>query len=726
MSEHVFSKLGAKPIWLDCNKKNHYVDFKTSFTVNKVDSDAKLYIAVDTEYAVFLNGQFVDMGAYDDFPDDKVYDTLDVVKYLKEGENELFILGYAQGIGSFQYIEATPFIMFSLVNGEQVINSDESIICRENPNYQSDEVDLLSFQTGYIFIYDASKESEDWKHAVLVDESTISASFKERPIKKCVFEEKTDSIITAQGKFLRKSDKDAPIYTHMKEDYLSTLLPQDLYTNRVTTGKDEGVYNNIQLDEDVIPSNVELKNGKIRTSATFEAPKDADGIYLLVDIQKMQSGLLNLELEAGKGTQIEISYGEVIDDLRVRSYLVKSVCKYTCKDGYQNFTTFLRRCSGRYIQLHFTNITKPVTMHYMGIIPMLYPVKLIPFKSNDRLFQKIHEVAVHTLRTCMHEHYEDCPLREQGLYGFDGLNQMVAGYYAFEGHEMQESCIRLLGQGQMDNGLIPLVAPASYSEPIPMFSFAWVQCVYQFVAHTGQLELAKDMMPNIQKLLATFEGWIKNGVIQTPFWDTFPTVWHFYDWEYGLEDTERIFHTNEGKVRIDAPLNFAFCLSLKFTIELMEKIGGYDNEVAHYTELYNTIAKNAHDMLYDSEKGLYKTFIGGSYENHYCELSQALALYSGISNDDALRAKLADKDNGMIKTNLSFMYYKYQALLQDSEKHLPFILDEIAELWGNMLYNKATTFWETTRGSEDFSKSASLCHGWSALPVYIFKKYLDK
>ena len=60
MSEHVFSKLGAKPIWLYSNKKNHYVDFKREFILDSVSKDAKLNIAVDTEYVVFRNGRFVD------------------------------------------------------------------------------------------------------------------------------------------------------------------------------------------------------------------------------------------------------------------------------------------------------------------------------------------------------------------------------------------------------------------------------------------------------------------------------------------------------------------------------------------------------------------------------------------------------------------------------------------------------------------------------------------
>lgn len=71
------------------------------------------------------------------------------------------------------------------------------------------------------------------------------------------------------------------------------------------------------------------------------------------------------------------------------------------------------------------------------------------------------------------------------------------------------------------------------------------------------------------------------------------------------------------------------------------------------------------------------------------------------------------------------MYYKYEALLSNPDRYLPFVLDEIAEILGDMLYNNATTFWETTIGEDDFFKTASLCHGWSAIPVYVFGKFLN-
>src|SRR3546814_12618005 len=42
----------------------------------------------------------------------------------------------------------------------------------------------------------------------------------------------------------------------------------------------------------------------------------------------------------------------------------------------------------------------------------------------------------------------------------------------------------------------------------------------------------------------------------------------------------------------------------------------------------------------------------------------------------------------------------------------------IVESWRPMVLNGATSFWETTDGGDDFGYAGSLCHGWSALPVY--------
>ena len=51
------------------------------------------------------------------------------------------------------------------------------------------------------------------------------------------------------------------------------------------------------------------------------------------------------------------------------------------------------------------------------------------------------------------------------------------------------------------------------------------------------------------------------------------------------------------------------------------------------------------------------------------------------------------------------------------------VFDRIARDWGRMLCEGATTFWETQAGARDFDGAGSLCHGWSAVPIYCYFAY---
>jgi hypothetical protein len=41
-----------------------------------------------------------------------------------------------------------------------------------------------------------------------------------------------------------------------------------------------------------------------------------------------------------------------------------------------------------------------------------------------------------------------------------------------------------------------------------------------------------------------------------------------------------------------------------------------------------------------------------------------------------------------------------------------------------MLDTGTTTFWETMGGWKTFENAGSLCHGWSAMPIYYYHKLL--
>ena len=82
----------------------------------------------------------------------------------------------------------------------------------------------------------------------------------------------------------------------------------------------------------------------------------------------------------------------------------------------------------------------------------------------------------------------------------------------------------------------------------------------------------------------------------------------------------------------------------------------------------------------------------------------------------------ADTGLYVIPNTLSMNGFRFDALLRENrERYAPVILDELDRDYLYMLHNGATTFWETIKGAQDFHDAGSLCHGWSALPIYYYE-----
>ena len=77
----------------------------------------------------------------------------------------------------------------------------------------------------------------------------------------------------------------------------------------------------------------------------------------------------------------------------------------------------------------------------------------------------------------------------------------------------------------------------------------------------------------------------------------------------------------------------------------------------------------------------------------------------------------------MIDCSLAMKCFKYDALISTGKRRWKQrILDEIRADYKAMLDVGATSVWETVDGAKAFSNAGSLCHGWSAIPVYYLRK----
>ena len=117
-------------------------------------------------------------------------------------------------------------------------------------------------------------------------------------------------------------------------------------------------------------------------------------------------------------------------------------------------------------------------------------------------------------------------------------------------------------------------------------------------------------------------------------------------------------------------------------------------------------------------------------EDKISVLGNALCVLCGATDNlDTTAIELLLKDNGEgeikgISSTISMFIYRYDALLKtDENKYQEDVLSDIEKVYLYMLRNGATSFWETIKGQADFNNAGSLCHGWSALPVYYFWKF---
>lgn len=429
--------------------------------------------------------------------------------------------------------------------------------------------------------------------------------------------------------------------------------------------------------------------------------------YFLFDLGREEVGYLTLKVKSACPQTLRICYGEHIADGAVRSKIGDRdfSVKLTVPAGETVFTGYFRRLGLRYLEIHASETTEVV---YASVLPCCYPVKKVKKTFSSSMRQKIYDVSVRTLELCMHDHYEDCPWREQALYTMDSRNQMLCGYYAFNEYAFAKASLALMAQDCRKDGLLSICAPSKMNLTIPSFSLHFFTQVYEYVRHSGDIGFAREVYPKLISVMDTFLSHMKNGLIPN-FLEWYH--WNFYEWTTGLSGDRG----TGGKTVFDAALN---CL-LSLALRQFQKISDMVQVPANYADMSKKLNVQINANFFDAQKGVYSNRSG---EEKYSELVNALAVLCGAAvGRNAQKICNALTEGKLVPTSLSMLCFKYDALLHtDRGRYAPYVMQDIEKKYSRMLDAGATSFWETENGEADFSGAGSLCHGWSAMPVYYF------
>lgn len=696
----------AKWIWCnDAEKEDCYSEFLVAKEFYKND-DVKLRVSSDSNYAVYVNGMFVDSGQYADMPHYKVYDELDLSDYMTRGINYIAFVVWYYGLPSFTYYIGKRGLIFEVeTNGEIVLSSDEKVLSRKSKRYISGRREMITPQLGLNFHVDL-KESNDWMTGTDIKDFSLSIVQPDMPIHLVAREsKKLDVLPLVSGDIVMQGT-----FTYPTDQYLAQHAGDRMQHAALTFFRLEEM-----TDDDSESITMMRKNG--------------EGIFFVIDVRKETAGYLEFDLEVPDNCYMEVGWGEHLLDGRCRTAVGQrnnqgaTVRNFSVtvqlKKGRNHYMNPFRRLGCRYIQ--FFIFTKEVKVHEAGLCPTVYPVTPNVYTSGNLLRDTIYEVCQNTLLQCMHEHYEDCPWREQAFYSLDSRNQMLCGYYAFKEREFPRAGLKLIANSIREDGLLPICYPTNERLTIPSFALSYIIQVAEYYQHTRDRETVAYCFDTTKKVVDTCVSRIdETGLI--PNFPESEGYWNFYEWQTYLDGKSNYEQT------------YDMCLNAFLSLVL-----GYFEELCNVVEVnakpYRLIKKALNEKIvqefFDKKEELF-IICKGHKDRGYSVLANALGCLCGaaehLKRDRMMKIIL---DNGkrekvdVLPATLSMHTFRYEALLkEDKERYQEEIINEIDRVYFGMLRSGATSFWETEKGDKDFGFAGSLCHGWAAMPIVYYETLL--
>ena len=643
----------SKWIWPVAEAKcDEYAEFLCE--VDFFGRGAELYISSDSNYTVYVNGSLAAFGQYADFPYMKVYDKIDLSRFMRGGKNVIAFRVWYYGIdtASTYYPGAAGLIYSLYFDGVLAAYSSSLTPSRLSPTFVPHKCKSITSQLGLTFEYD-SKRADAWMLGEPDSEYPFGRSYE------------------------------VGISPAMRE---RTCLPTcfgETHNGREVSGNG------------VVPVS---KHGKI------------------FDLGREAVGFICLKLKTESDSPITVAFGEHLADGHVRKEVGGrdfSFIYHPAAGEINYYMNAFRRFGCRYIELISD---EPLSDVEVSLRSVVYPVTRLEYPENLTLTEeKIYDACVYTLECCMHEHYEDCPWREQALYTMDSRNQMLAGYFAFGETLFPKANLELIAEDDRPDGLLSICYPIHRNLAIPSFSLHFITECEEYLTYSRDKDFIRKIYPKIRKTLDIFLGKLDTVGLIPPF--SGMDMWNFYEWEPGLEG-----HLGEESKKLetyeyDLALNTLLSIAISRMVSINDRLG---IDSADLTEKKAALNHAIYSHFYNADRGLFETRRGTA---HYSRLANSLSILAGVPSTEETRI-IADqlvKDNTLVDASLSMRTFFYDALLEvDREKYSSFVLSDIERVYTPMLKTGNGTVWETEAGQSDFSNAGSLCHGWSSIPIYYY------
>lgn len=443
------------------------------------------------------------------------------------------------------------------------------------------------------------------------------------------------------------------------------------------------------------------------------------GFALLLDLDVMHLGFPRLRMEGVSGATIDVTYGERLAGdgahIALFSWYPLGDRVLASRDSIDWFPSQQR--GARYLAATVRNASRDVVLQSLSLRAANYPARQKgSFRCSDAGLNNVWEMCRRTQAANMEDAYDDCSARERGMYGRDTVIQYHNNLALYGDHALFQRCLQLFGQSPDPTGRFRIIYPNTGQYTHNDFALNVVEGYRSYYENTG----------DTRRIGGDWDAIVKN----LRFFDTLSDERD--DLLLAAREVQGGFSgdpgTAEGRIDpkgVNCFYTCAYLVALRSALVLAQAINR-SADARRIERRIETLERTIPAAFWNSGKSCFSDNLDRRTHSVHSNL---FAVRAGVVAPDRLPAVQAyvrrelgslfvngyDATDGFLVSS-SFAFYildgLYKAGLADTAENL------IRQGWGLFLAKGLKTC------PEFFSLDQSLCHAWSASPVYYLSKYL--
>ncbi len=706
-------KPGRSWVWSDQEHPNAYCYLRRRFETGDAVMQAELRITADTNYMVWLNGRYVGQGPGPFVGEVRPLDRYGVTELLHEGENAVCILGNWWGVTSHSRPRGRAGVLAELAwetaGGERhAVGTDDSWRALLSDAWERD-VPRRSGALGWTEYYDARREPVGWTAPGFDDADWPSATpvdVGERvlfPRLTALLREWAVDPVGLTGAWLAEPEAPGPADETDLTEFLDTEPLQPLDESRRSA----------LAEALVAPGPVTIDS----------LPRDR-GLALTLDMGREIVGHLELDVEAGAGTRIDLAPAELLRG--DRPWCRRKGCsyaqRYLTREGRQRWRTYAWH-GLRYLHVVLRQAPEPLTINRLGVWRREADLDWrARFSCSDERLQRIWDIGRHTLRVGTQEVQVDCPTREQAAYWGDAgwIGLWTLWMTGDAGH--LKHLLLSAEPSQYEDGQLPASIFSSLGQILFDYSLVMPWALWEYWWHTGDLSVPRRLSDTVERMLNWYRDRCgESGLVEfdavaaherregTLFIDHPGLGWHNFP------------HPGLDRRGTSAGLNLFLLRALQCRAKVLDAQG----ETARAAETQGEAARlfgAIERTFFDAGRCAYAdALVDGALSPQTSQQVNALAVLTGVCPPERRRRvldRVLSDDPELCRCSPYFWLYQIEAMGM-AGMHAE-MLEAIRTLWGTMADAGATTWWETFAGDE----LDSLCHPWSSAPNHALQRHM--